>query len=79
MPLPNSRDVTATTAGIGRNMQRDLPSVVAQLGVTPLMSGGGDLNGSAATPLFGKSGTNGSRWQLIRAPRSGAGNYCGTV
>jgi hypothetical protein len=40
-------------------------------------TGGGDLNGSAATPLFGKAGVNGSRQQSIRSP--GARNYCGII
>jgi hypothetical protein len=79
----NMRDVDRpqVTAGISRNMQRNLPAVIAQLGPDPQAAqGGGDLNGSSATSiLFGKSGTNGQRWQLIRTPRAGSGNYCGTV
>ena len=93
-PVPNSREVAFRSRGIARNMALDgsfLAAINAYNGPTgryyvdpnsfeaiPLASGGGNLNGSAATPLFGKSGTNGSKAQLIRTPRSG-GNYCGTV
>ena len=70
------------TAGISRNMQCGVDA--RGLSVTPLAAGpnqgGGDLNGTAATSILaGKSGTNATRWQTIRTPRSGAGNYCGVV
>ena len=39
-------------------------------------SGGGDLNGSAATGLLGQAGTTGER---IAQPRANAGNYTGVV
>jgi hypothetical protein len=55
------------TPGIARNMAS----------VTPLASGGGDLNGSAnAAQLLGQSGTAGRR---ISMPRRGGGNYTGIV
>jgi hypothetical protein len=84
MLKPNeSGAIFGPTPGIARNLQRGIGQFGApdpQASVAPLASGGGNLNGSSATSiLFGKAGTNGSRWQLIRAPRSGAGNYCGTV
>lgn len=77
----NEREVAQTTQGISRNMQLDIDAFGAS--VSPLMAGpgqgGGDLNGTAATVFFGKSGTNGQQHQLIRSPRSANPNYCGIV
>ena len=85
-PAPNSRSVAATTAGIARNMQLGLDPFGAVLFGPPnaretrdslpagQAAGGGDLNGSSATPYFGQSGTMGGR---LQSPRTMAGNYCG--
>jgi hypothetical protein len=77
---PNSREVAATTAGIARNMQAGIDQwgATSKGVVSPLATGGGDLNGSAAPVWFGQSGTNGQQAQRPRARGSG-GNYCGTV
>jgi hypothetical protein len=87
-PVPNSRDVTFMSRGIARNMALDgtlLAKINAFNGPTgrfyvdpgsfeaiPLAQGGGNLNGSQATPLFGQSGANGAKLGLPRARGSGS-------
>ena len=73
---PNQRDVAATTAGIARNMQA--PGVIG-LGVTVTPTGGGDMNGSAATSiLLHQAGTAGAQVSVPRRPPN-SNNYCGVV
>jgi hypothetical protein len=82
MTVPNSTVVyPQVTLGIGRRMAIDVDAFGASLGrdAVTYATGGGDLNGSQAAPLFGKAGVNASRWQSTRSPRSGGGNYCGIV
>jgi hypothetical protein len=81
-PIPNqSGAVFGPTLGISRRMSIDVDALGRSLGrdASTYAAGGGNLNGSQATPLFSKSGTNGQRWQLLRTPRAGSGNYCGTI
>jgi hypothetical protein len=75
LPLPIgaglfSQGATGTavvTRGISRNLQpRDAPS----------LTGGGDLNGTAAPILFHQAGTGGTQGQMPRKPCN-PGNYCG--
>lgn len=84
-PLPNSSGASfGATAGISRNMQWDIGPQGQLLGVGATIAGapgtgGGDLNGTAATTiLMYQAGTNATRWQMPRkAPNPG--NYCGVV
>ena len=87
-PVPNSREVAFRSRGIARNMALDgtlLAAINAYNGPTgryyvdpnsfeaiPHAQGGGNLNGSAATPLFGQSGTSGQKLGLPRARGSGS-------
>jgi hypothetical protein len=82
-PVPNSRDVTAMSRGISRNMALDgslLAAINAFNGPTgrfyvdpgsfeaiPRGQGGGDLNGSTGPMLFGQAGTAG---RAIGVPRN---------
>ena len=93
-PVPNSRDVTAWSRGIARNMQLD-PAMLAQIdafnGPTgryyvdpasfqaiPRAAGGGDLNGSAALIFFGQAGTDASQLGQPRLIGSASHLFAGT-
>jgi hypothetical protein len=72
IPIANSRQVAATTAGIARKLD-----LIAEPRAMPGGQGGGNLNGTAATSiLYVHAGTSAQR---IAVPRQSAGNYCGVV
>ena len=74
-PIPNqSGAVFGPTLGIGRRMAIDVDDRGASLGrdAATYATGGGNLNGSAAAPLFGQSGTSGQKLGLPRARGSGS-------
>lgn len=77
-PIPNSRDVAATTPGISRDMQASLkqPEQLAR-DMPEQQQGGGNLNGSQNTAhMMGRAGTAADR---LASPRRYQANYTGVI
>lgn len=70
-PIPNSRTVSGTTAGIARNLN---PLREARDLLPPAAPGGGDLNGTAALVMLGQAGTAAGQIAVPRRPHIGSGS-----
>jgi hypothetical protein len=68
---PNMRETYAVTAGIARDMQRDIDMRGNPMPLdTATPQGGGDLNGTTASFFLHQAGTTGAQWSVARLPGS---------